>query len=403
MGNFAAWLLGQVVSKHFRGIDMAWLFQDTRQKKKHGKKAVWSVGWVDPESGKKSSKAVGTKTAAKEEKKRIEGAIANGTFQAQSRDTWQQFRAEYEKKRFPRLAIDSQEKVRYVFDTFERIIKPNKMRAIKQKTIDDFILRRSQEPGKRPNSKVSPATINIELRTLKAALGVAVDWEYLRQRPKMEMLKTSSKIIRPVTEDHFAAMYESCSVAKRPSDGNHMPADWWRAFLVTAYLTGWRLRELLFLERRNIDVDKCVAILRAEGTKGKRSESVDLNPHVVGHMQTVFGFSDYVFPIGDCQTSRRFLYDEFAAIQEAAGIKLQCVTEGKHDCTDSCFRYGFHDLRRGFATQNEGRVSDQSLQRLMRHKSFATTQKYIEMARKTRKAADDIFVPDVLKKPKTGS
>ncbi len=39
-----------------------------------------------------------------------------------------------------------------------------------------------------------------------------------------------------------------------------------------------------------------------------------------------------------------------------------------------------------------------TLQRLMRHKSYTTTQKYINMAGQLNRAVENLYVPDVLKK-----
>src|SRR5262245_49604062 len=84
-----------------------------------------------------------------------------------------------------------------------------------------------------------------------------------------------------------------------------------------------------------------------------------------------------------------------AGFRRPAAIKLPCEVE--HDHNDACHRYGFHDLRRAFATQNAPVLSADALQKLMRHKSYLTTQRYINMAGQLNAAVDLLHVPDVLK------
>jgi integrase len=93
---------------------------------------------------------------------------------------------------------------------------------------------------------------------------------------------------------------------------------------------------------------------------------------------------------------RRTLTSQFARIQQAAGIRLVCRTPNEHECTDACHRYGFHSLRRGYATMNAERLPAHILQQKMRHKSFTTTLGYIGLANKMKKATADIYVPDFL-------
>ena len=97
------------------------------------------------------------------------------------------------------------------------------------------------------------------------------------------------------------------------------------------------------------------------------------------------------------------LYKQFRLIQEAPVdgkkkrlIKLPC--RENHEHTPSCYVYGFHDLRRAFATANAETLSADALQRLMQHKSYLTTQRYINMAHQVKQAAEKLHVPDVLKK-----
>src|SRR5207249_10185378 len=111
----------------------------------------------------------------------------------------------------------------------------------------------------------------------------------------------------------------------------------------------------------------------------------------------------HVFPWNH---NRRTLDTEFHRIQLAAVVKNQDGTEGgihlpcqeNHEHTEACHLYGFHDLRRAFATMNADKLTPDALQALMRHKSYSTTQRYINIARQLNPAVAGLHVPEVLKK-----
>ena len=105
---------------------------------------------------------------------------------------------------------------------------------------------------------------------------------------------------------------------------------------------------------------------------------------------------DFGQPVCPWPHHERTLWEDFAAIQRAAGIDLPC--HENHEHTAACHRYGFHDLRRAFATSNAEQLTADALQTLMRHKSYLTTQKYINMGKQIDKAVENLFVPDVLRK-----
>ena len=115
----------------------------------------------------------------------------------------------------------------------------------------------------------------------------------------------------------------------------------------------------------------------------------------VEHLERIKGFDERVFP---WDISSRSLYVDLGRIQTAAGIHMPCIDDRKHECSDACHQYSFHDFRRAFATNNEAVLSPKELQSLMRHKSRATTDRYIILARNLKRSADNLFVPDVLKK-----
>jgi integrase len=213
------------------------------------------------------------------------------------------------------------------------------------------------------------------------------------------MEKVPKKLATYMTAEHFAAIYGACEQARFPAGLPYPAADWWRALLVTAYMTGWRISELLALRREDLDLDQGVAITRAADNKGKRDEAVKLHAVVVEHLKNLPGFDPHVFPWDHFKTT---LYAEFARLQEAAKIKLVCPESHEH--TRYCRVYGFHDLRRAFATMNADKLTPDALQALMRHKSYSTTQRYINIARQMDAAVAGLHVPEVLKaNAKTGN
>jgi integrase len=276
-------------------------------------------------------------------------------------------------------------------DQFERIVRPLRISILRTQHIDEFIATRRKDPGKKKESPLSPASVNHDLRHLKAALRVAVEWGMLATLPKFRMEKVAKKLATYVTGDHFADIYKACERAQMPRNLPYPAADWWRGLVVMGYMTGWRIGDMLALRRDDLDLDAAVAITRAEDNKGKRDECVKLHPVVVDHLRRLASFSSLVFP---WDHNERTLRTEFARIQEAAGIHLLCP--GSHEHTRFCFVYGFHDLRRAFATMNADKLTPDALQALMRHKSYQTTQVYINLARQMDAAVASLHVPEIL-------
>jgi integrase len=282
---------------------------------------------------------------------------------------------------------------RAALNHFERLARPVKTYFITSTHLDHFVSQRRQEQGRRPRSLVSPATINKELRHLRAVLGVAKDWGYLPQVPRFRFLREEQALPTYVTGDHFALIYGACEKAKRPRDlPNVSPADWWRALLVMAYMTGWRIDQMLSLQRDKLDLDAGTVRSRAGDTKGKREVLIKLHPVVLDHLRRLKGFDPRLFPWNYHNVT---LYRVFLKIQQAAGINLPCDEDHEH--SEYCHVYGFHDFRRAFATMNADKLTADALQALMQHKSYQTTQRYVNMARQMDAAVASLHVPEVLR------
>jgi integrase len=163
------------------------------------------------------------------------------------------------------------------------------------------------------------------------------------------------------------------------------------------YMTGWRISALLGLRRDDLDLQAATAFSPARNNKSKRDQTVPLHPVVVEHLRRLAGFSPHAFPWNH---NRRTLDEEFRRVQKAGGINLPC--RGEHEHTPACHAYGFHDLRRAFATMNADKLTPDALQALMGHQSYQTTQVYINLARQMDKAVAGLHVPEVLREGAAG-
>ncbi len=370
-------------------MSSAWIFQKPEHVRDQGEdKAPWYVGWYEP-SGRRRHKCCGAglhgKKAAERRRHKLENELMTGTYQMETRKLWKEFRKEYDKRILAGRAGPTREQAKFALDHFERIIKPIRVLAINTQHVDDFIAARRQEPGIRKGETVSPATINKELRHLKAALRKPKRWGYLHAVPEVDMVGEPGKLPTYIPPDHFAKLYQACAEhARWPEDQPYPAADWWQALLITGHMTGWRIGQLLALKRSDVNLDAGTVVTRWETNKGKRDQIVPLHPFVVEHLKKLAGFSPYLFPWNH---GRRRIYAELNRIQDAAGVR---PTGKAH--------YGFHDVRRAFATMNADRMTPDALQALMQHKDYQTTQRYINMARQLTPAVQNLYVPDLGRK-----
>ncbi len=357
----------------------------------------YAVEWRDPK-GRRRMKNMGSganaKRLAKKEAERIAAELLTGNYESNDKIGWGKFRGEYEALIIARKASRTLDSVQNSLDHFEELCKPAYVNQIDARTIDDFITKRRDQRGKKKGSKCSPASVNADLRNLKAALRKAAEWGYLDRVPKIVFEREPQKVPRFVTPEHFALMFQACEHAELPDHGDVSQCHWWRGLLTLLWLTGWRIGEALALRREDLDLDARTALTRFETNKGKRDFETPLHPAVIDQLTPVC--SDRVSgSIFFWNRHRRQLDTEFHRLQAKAGIRLTCARSHQH--TDACHCYGFHDLRRAFATINAGKLQGDILQKLMRHQSFSTTQRYINLSKRLDESVDVLDVPEFLR------
>jgi len=376
----------------------AWVGQLKRQIDKHGADAAsWYAFWKDPDTGAQQNKSCGPGTvgfkAAEKLADRIHSQIVTGTYKSMAKHTWESFRDKYKEKIVSRLRDPSRRAINDTIIAVERVMKPKWVKSITTDAIDTFIAKRLEEDGIRKRT-ISPATVNKDLRNIRAMMNVAKEWGMVTIIPRMRFLKLSKKLPTFIPPEHFAAIYGACTAAKAPKKiPNVDPADWWRALLTTASMTGWRIGQILSLKWADVDLDKGEAITMAEsvGNKGKRDERIPLHPVVVEHLRRLEGsFDERVFP---WDQHYRKLWVHFTIIQKASKLAdgKPMPESGKNGW------YGFHDIRRAFATLNAAQMDLFQLQALMQHKSLETTKGYVNMANRLTDQVKSLFVPPVLR------
>lgn len=326
------------------------------------------------------------KKAADRRADEITAQLVSGTYEAKNRQTWQDFRKEYDATVLEGMETATRSAVSVSLSVFERICRPKAMAGITSKTISDFIAKRRKEKGSRGKAELSVATVNRDLRHLRAVLRVAHKWKYLPEVPDIPFLKEPQKTPTYAPPEDFAKMYAACDEAKYPVLPNTAPADWWRGVLVIAMMTGWRIAQILSLRWDHVDLEGGYLFAAAQYTKGRRDVRIELHQLAKDHLIRLKdrSFDPHVFP---WPMNRRTLWTHFQRIQKVAGVKPAKWMRIEH--------YGFHDLRRAFGTLNAERLTADALQQMMQHRSYVTTQRYINMAKQMKSAVDNLFVPPI--------
>ena len=341
----------------------------------------WCCGWYEPDGNMRRKSFGSKKTDANNFCKVKTAELIQGISTGYAASNWQKFVDDFREKKLARLRPNSRLAYENAISHFERICKPAKTSDLDTKAIDNYTAKRLSERGLKPGSKTSPATVNKELRAIKRLVRVAKEWKKLAEVPHIEFVREPDVGITFISASDFAKLYAACDAATKPAIQGIDSADWWRGFLLYLYMTGWRVREVLKLRREDVDLEKGVATTRAADNKGRTESTVPLHPIVVEHIRKLKSFAPAVFPWHDDDYQ---LWPQLRLIQAKAGIAKVCRKDHEHN--DACKRFGFHDLRRGFATANAANLTASQLQTLMRHSSYTTTQRYIEMAEQVQQS-----------------
>ena len=375
------------------------VFQAPHELKRLGAEdCPWSVQWR--ENGRRRTKTIGSEKDAEDFATIKKAELLDHAKGINTRKRWVDFVKEYldEEVRSSGKRPATADIIERALNRFTEKLKPTWVYLVDAKALDTFRRLRLKDKGKK-GGPISPNTVKKDLRHLHAALGVAKRWGYLREVPSIPRIATDDREKPHVTEEHFLAIMGSVDTAQRPSRDLHetLPedvtaGDWWRALLMTCWVTGARIDAVLHMRWEDLDFETGRVLSRAADLKQRK----DTRPEIRGALPYLLKIRGYDPRLLPWNHHKRNLYVEFERIQKAAGINLPCPDEGQpgHTCSDSCHTYGFHGFRYAHARYN---YQNPDLQNQMGHACPATTEHYRKWAK--RQLADyNAYVPDVPEK-----
>jgi len=283
-----------------------------------------------------------------------------------------QYKAEFEKKLYSRQLglVENNKKTSEFFQEYLEYSKANKAfkthkldteaisifrqfepAAYLQQIQSQFIEKWKQSLKERENT---PATVNIRLRTLKAAFSKAVEWKYLHQNPcaGVPQLKDAGKKVRFLSKEEIHAILE---VAEEPL----------RSIFLFFIYTGMRLSELLNLRWEDVDLGRGVIIIQArEGWNPKDYEmrEIPIHPELKPVIEKLKPGKGIIFPGNDVFS----LNKRFKRLTRAAGVE----------------DFRVHDLRHTFASHLVMNGVDLvTVKELLGHAKIQTTLIYAHLSR----------------------
>jgi len=327
--------------------------------------------YVDPLTGLDRTRSSNTHDWKEAERAaaKWEEEVAAG--HAQANATWDQFRERFEDEHLPGLAPATRAAYGTALNAFEKWVgKARTMNGITVSVLSKFqaALLAADYPA---------TSVACYLRHLKSALNWGQRTGLLTRAPSIKPPKTGTRKLwrsRHITEAEFQLLLNTAA-AEYPEN-----AEEWQRFLWLLWLSGLRLSEAHRLSWDtppwHVDMDSGPypkIIIFAEAQKSREDEVLPIPPDFAEWLAKTPKDQRRgpVAAIRDTRSRRKQLLgskhlgNEISRFGKLAGIK---TAKGKFATA--------HDLRRSFGHRWALKVRPVTLQRMMRHKSITTTQKY---------------------------
>jgi integrase len=239
------------------------------------------------------------------------------------------------------------------FTSFLRIQGNSALVAVNARSVDMFKVKRLADG-------IAKNTVNLELRSLKAAFNIALRWELIGANP--------FKGVKFYQLDEQAPLFFSIEDFKKLIE--NIAEEWFRDIVIIGAMTGMRRGEILNLTWNAIDLERRVIMIQSSDdyrTKRGKKRVIPMNDTVLAVLQRrkLTGYSPkFVFS------------DESGEKISRSALSVRFKRRVKKLKLDE--RLHFHSLRHSFASWlvQSGAASIFEVQKLLGHTNIKTTEIY---------------------------
>ncbi len=314
------------------------------------------IWYIEFRRGKKRSLGTRNKQEAERLFRKIKREyLAGKLIQLEKAISLKDFLSEYLEWAEKNLSESSCRNIKRSFNLFLKIIGNKPLSYYRKKNIEDYKNERSKV--------VKPASVNIEIRTIRAAFGKAVEWEYIKKNPfaGIKEIKIQQKPLKYLNENQIQKVLLTLK---------KYPQVWRYIFLVTLN-TGGRLGEITNLTWQ--DIKDGFVVFRE--TKNRKVRYVPISKElqkVLGEMR-LQRKGNKMFPFSD----KFYISKKMKKIFREAGLSED---------------YTFHCLRHTFASRLAMKGADLvTIKQLLGHSDIRTTMIYQHLTTEHLKRTIDLL------------
>lgn len=318
------------------------LFQPRVKRKGKAKSDIckyWHVAWRDPQTGRRCTKKTGTTNkqsaqlfANKLQDKLYRQHIGGYDPAEDHRDiVFKVAMNQFVEAQTRRLRPQSVDAYRHSLVAFERLLKPQELRKLDRRIVEEFVSKRLE--------KVAVVTVNKDLRQIRAFLNWCRRQSYIAAVPNFKglFLIIDEADPKEVPDEDVKAVVHA--LTDRNLILTRRSREWWGVFIRTALFTGMRRSELLGLRWSEVDFKAGTLKVIRYTSKGRKDRLYE-SAHSLTDLLKEWSESQPQCPkpthlVLPFEKNPRGLYIDWDAILKHAGI-----TEERrftpHDCRSTC-------------------------------------------------------------------